>query len=230
MSEKHITQRHKERVEYLLNNKPNCKLKNISENWKIDISDCNADRVYIIDNNSNKEYSICFFDKKYGYDYIIYERQPIPSDVYNKMIKSRPELKNMNKEDLASIVEIDKGDVEIFIPRKKNLFEEIIEKHDLKNKIRETGLFILNVTDMDNIDNNSIQIVNGTKMCVILKMMTKDDVDKVVEHFNLLKVSIPDIEVYTLKLNCSKEIINDAYDYLENKGYRVETAVKPVNL
>jgi hypothetical protein len=223
-----VTNRHKERVEHLLN-KDNFKLKNISDKWFIETSDSHTDRVYLIDKNNNQEYSICFFDKKYGYEYKVFKREPIPDDIYNKMIKQRPEYKKMNRNDLAGVTEIDNGNIEIFIPRRKNLFEEIIEKQKLEHKIFNSGLFILNVSSMDDLDNNSIQVINGTKTCIILKMMTKSDIDETVIHFNMLQEKYPYIEIYTLKCNSSKAIINDAYAYLENKGYNIETGVKPVN-
>lgn len=228
-SDKIVTDRHKERIEFLLN-KDNFKLKNISNKWFIDMSDSHNDRVYIIDKNTNQEYSICFFDKKYGYEYIVFKREPLADDIYTKMIKQRPELKNMNRNDLAGVVEIDKGNVEIFVPRKKNLFEEIIEQQKLTDKIFNSGIFILNVSSMDDIDNNSIQIINENSTCIILKMMTKEDIDETIKHFNHLKIEFPNIEIYTLKSDSSKAIVNDAYDYLENNGYKVQTGFKSIKL
>lgn len=226
---KKVNNRHKERVEYLFN-KENFKLKNVSNKWLIEMSDGYTDRVYMIDKNTDQEYSICFFDKKYGYEYKVFKREPIPDDIYNKMIKQRPEYKKMDRNDLAGVTEIDNGNVEIFIPRRKNLFEEIIEKQKLEDKIFKTGLFILNVTSMDDIDNNSIQIINTTKTCIILKMMTRSDIVETMIHFNMLKEKFPNIEVCSLKCDSCKVIISDAYDYLENKGYIIETGVKPVSL
>jgi hypothetical protein len=177
----------------------------------------------MVDKNTKQEYSICFFDKKYGYEYKVFKREPLPDYVYDKMIKQRPEYK-------TGVTEIDNGNIEIFIPRRKNLFEEIIEQQKLEDKIFNSGLFILNVTSMDDIDNNSIQVINGIHKCIIIKMMTKSDIDATVTHFNILREKFPDIEVFTLKCNSSKAIISDAYDYLENKGYNIETGVKPVSL
>ncbi|OSA95708.1 UNVERIFIED_ORG: hypothetical protein B2H93_04620 [Clostridium botulinum] len=228
-SDKIVTDRHKERIEFLFN-KDNFKLKNISNKWFIDMSDSNNDRVYIIDKNTNQEYSICFFDKKYGYEYIVFKREPLPNDIYTKIIKQRPELKNMNRNDLAGVIEIDKGNVEIFVPRKKNLFEEIIEQQKITDKMFNSGIFILNVSSMDDIDNNSIQIINETNTCIILKMMTKDDINETTDHYNNLKMKFPNIETYTLKSNSSKAIVNDAYDYLEHRGYNVQTGYKPLKL
>ena len=228
-SDNTVTNRHKERVEYLLN-KENFKLKNISDKWFIETSDSHTDRVYMIDKNTDKEYSICFFDKKYGYEYKVFKREPIPDDIYKKIIKQRPEYKKMSRNDLAGVTEIDNGNIEIFIPRRKNLFEEIIEQQKLEDRIFSSGLFILNVTSMDDLDNNSIQVINGIHKCIIIKMMTKSDIDATVTHFNILREKFPDIEVFTLKCNSSKAIISDAYDYLENKGYNIETGVKPVSL
>lgn len=224
-----VTDRHKERVEYLLN-KDNFKLKNISNKWLIETSDSNTDRVYLIDKDNNQEYSICFFDKKYGYEYKVFKRESLPDYIYNKMIKQRPELKSMNKNDLAGITEIDNGNIEIFIPRRKNLFEEIIEKEKLEDKIFSSELFILNVTSMDDIDNNSIQIVNGIHKCIIIKMMTKEDTTETIKYFNALRNKFSNIEICTLKCNSSKTIISDAYDYLENKGYNIETGAKSIKL
>jgi len=221
-SDNTVTNRHKERVECLLN-KENFKLKSISDKWFIGTSDSHTDRVYMVDKNTKQEYSICFFDKKYGYEYKVFKREPLPDYVYDKMIKQRPEYK-------TGVTEIDNGNIEIFIPRRKNLFEEIIEQQKLEDKIFNSGLFILNVTSMDDIDNNSIQVINGIHKCIIIKMMTKSDIDATVTHFNILREKFPDIEVFTLKCNSSKAIISDAYDYLENKGYNIETGVKPVSL
>jgi hypothetical protein len=224
-SNNNIDKKHKERVEYLLTKQENFKLRKVSNLWLIGSSDINADRVYIFDKKTKREYSIHFYDKKYGYDYTVFERKSIPDDIYEKLIKSRPELRNIPKKDLAHTVEFDRGEVEIFIPKQKNMFKELIEKENLNDRMFNNITFYLAISTPDGIDNNIIQVVNQVKECEIITGLSVDDINSAVRHIRSLGY-----DGITLRINSPKIIVKDSETYLNELGYKVNRGIKQMKL
>lgn len=172
---KEVNEKHKERIEEVINLS---KLKEKPNNWVATESDYYRDRVYLFNNSLNTEFSIAFVDGKSGYNYYVYERQPITDEVYESIINERPELADYGKEALASVVEIDKGFKRKFMPIRSNAFKLFLEEKNLD--IKNEKIFLsLGISSSNMAFNTIIQVMPWSNQLMIIEKVSLDQFDEI---------------------------------------------------
>lgn len=172
---KEVNKAHQERIEEVIKIS---KLKEKPNNWIATESDYYRNRVYIFNKDLNKEFSIAFTDGKSGYNYFIYERQPISDDAYRTIIQQRPELEEYGKEALASVVEIDKGFKRKLMPMRTNAFKIFLEENHLD--IKNEKIFLsLGVSSTNMAFNTIIQVMPWSNQLMIIERISLDQFDEI---------------------------------------------------
>lgn len=218
-----VTERHKIIVEKILKEQIG-KMHELSDNWFIEMSDSSKDRVYLYDKNKNEEYSIAFADNKHGFNFYVYKRTQITDKQYNMIISERPEFKKVNREDLAQVVQIDNGYVELFIPKNENIFKKFIEEENLKDFDISSDCTTLIVSNIIGIHNYIIQTMPIAKKVVVIRNSSTKKIGQYLSELSTVAKAMNYEKYIPIKIVIEQceAFVDDAIDYFTECGYNVE--------
>ena len=219
-----VKERHKERVPEVIES---CTLKNKPNDWEATSSDFYRDRVYLYNNTLDKEFSIAFNDSKSGYNYYVYERNVIDEKQYNALLEERPELAELGREAIASVVELCSGFKRKFIPRRENFFKDFLKKNDLD--IKNEKIFLsLGISSSNMAFNTIIQAMPWSESIIVIDKIPFNEFEEVFMGLTQLNSSTL-VEELNQKAFSTRivvdgninMIVDDIIEFYEELGYTI---------
>ena len=222
---KEVYEKHKDRIEEVI---LSSELKNRPNNWTATESDYYRDRVYLFNNIEQKEYSIAFDDGESGYNYYVYQRQPITDDAYELIMAERPELAEYDRDALASVEQISEGFKRRFMPRRENMFKRFLSENNID--IDNNKMFLsVGVTSSNLAFNAIVQVMPWSEEVIIIKRISYKQFGEVFGGLCELNSSEV-INELNQKAKCVRMVVDgdinpvldDIVSLYESKGFTVK--------